>query len=107
MAANVRSLLSTYAGLWTFPAPADVPMEEDDSEVRLELIVRQAQEQGEVNPSLDPSAVARLLVVAVEGLMLHKVIDSEVDVRTYAQVLKALYSGGFWRGGGGAPDGKR
>jgi hypothetical protein len=37
MAANLRSLLSAYAGLWTFPAPAEVPTDLDDPEVRLEL----------------------------------------------------------------------
>jgi hypothetical protein len=37
MAANLRSLLSAYAGLWTFPAPAAVPTDVRDPEVRLEL----------------------------------------------------------------------
>ena len=37
MAANLRSLLSAYAGLWTFPAPADVPSDVRDPDVRLEL----------------------------------------------------------------------
>src|ERR671939_2155627 len=34
MAANLRSLLSAYAGLWTFPAPADVPSDVRDADVR-------------------------------------------------------------------------
>ena len=37
MAANLRSLLSAYASLWTFPAPAEVPTDLADPEVRLEL----------------------------------------------------------------------
>jgi hypothetical protein len=37
MAANLRSLLSAYAGLWTFPAPAEVPTDLDDLDARLEL----------------------------------------------------------------------
>jgi hypothetical protein len=37
MAANLRSLLSAYAGLWVFPAPSRVPTEVHDEEVRLEL----------------------------------------------------------------------
>jgi hypothetical protein len=37
MAANLRSLLSAYAGLWTFPAPAEVPTDLGDQDVRLEL----------------------------------------------------------------------
>jgi hypothetical protein len=45
MAANLRSLLSAYAGLWTFPAPADVPTDLRDPEVRLELRRRLAPVQ--------------------------------------------------------------
>lgn len=37
MAANLRSLLSAYAGLWTFPAPAEVPTAIEDPDVRLEI----------------------------------------------------------------------
>ena len=37
MAANLRALLAAYAGLWTFPAPAEVPTDPRDREVRLEL----------------------------------------------------------------------
>jgi hypothetical protein len=37
MASNLRSLLSAYAGLWTFPAPAEVPTELCDGDARLEL----------------------------------------------------------------------
>lgn len=36
-AANLRSLLSAYVGLWSFPAPAEVPTDLRDSDVRLEL----------------------------------------------------------------------
>ena len=48
MAANLRSLLSAYAGLWTFPAPADVPTDVRDPEVRLELRKRLASAQLEL-----------------------------------------------------------
>jgi hypothetical protein len=36
-AANLRSLLSAYVGLWSFPAPTEVPTDLRDSDVRLEL----------------------------------------------------------------------
>src|SRR5207302_599264 len=45
MAANLRSLLSAYAGLWTFPTPAEVPTDLRDSDVRLELRRRLAPAQ--------------------------------------------------------------
>ena len=37
MGCNLRSLLSAYAGLWTFPGPARVPTDLDDLDARLEL----------------------------------------------------------------------
>jgi hypothetical protein len=37
MASNLRALLSAYAGLWTFPAPAEVPTDLRDEDARLEL----------------------------------------------------------------------
>ena len=37
MAANLRSLLSAYAGLWTFPGPPAVPTAMEDADARLEL----------------------------------------------------------------------
>jgi hypothetical protein len=37
MSCNLRSLLSAYAGLWTFPGPAQVPTDMEDLDARLEL----------------------------------------------------------------------
>ena len=37
MGCNLRSLLSAYAGLWTFPGPARVPTDLEDLDARLEL----------------------------------------------------------------------
>ena len=48
MAANLRALLAAYAGLWTFPAPAEVPTDLRDPEVRLELRRRLAPVQLEL-----------------------------------------------------------
>jgi hypothetical protein len=48
MAANLRSLLSAYAGLWTFPAPAEIPTDLADPEVRLEIRRRLAPVQLEL-----------------------------------------------------------
>ena len=52
MAANLRSFLSAYAGLWTFPAPAEVPTDLRDAEVRLELRRRLAPAQLELFANL-------------------------------------------------------
>jgi len=45
MAANLRSLLSAYAGLWAFPAPTEVPTALRDPDVRFELRRRLASVQ--------------------------------------------------------------
>ena len=37
MSANLRSLLSAYAGLWVFPGPAAVPTDFDDLDARRDL----------------------------------------------------------------------
>ena len=48
MAANLRALLAAYAGLWAFPAPAEVPTNLRAPEVRLELRRRLAPVQLEL-----------------------------------------------------------
>ena len=45
MSCNLRSLLSAYAGLWTFPGPPKVPTNLEDQDARLELRRRLAQPQ--------------------------------------------------------------
>jgi len=37
MSCNLRSLLSAYAGLWTFPGPERIPTDMEDLDARLEL----------------------------------------------------------------------
>jgi hypothetical protein len=37
MSCNLRALLGSYAGLWTFPGPAKVPTDLEDLDARLEL----------------------------------------------------------------------
>jgi hypothetical protein len=48
MAANLRALLAAYAGLWTFPPPAEVPSDLSDPEARFELHRRLAPVQLEL-----------------------------------------------------------
>ena len=48
MAANLRSLLSAYAGLWVFPAPAEVPTDLRDPDACLELRRRLSRVQLEL-----------------------------------------------------------
>lgn len=59
-------------------------------------IVRLAQSRGEINPRLDPAAVARIMLSAFYGLVLQKALDPSVDVPAYVDALKALHFGEFW-----------
>jgi AcrR family transcriptional regulator len=72
----------------------------EDVLARIAEIVSRAQAQGEINAALEPQVVALVVMAAVEGLAVHKTIDPDVDVWKYSEVLKALYSGDFWRGDG-------
>ncbi|MFQ5933007.1 MAG: TetR/AcrR family transcriptional regulator [Dehalococcoidia bacterium] len=61
-------------------------------------IIRPAQDKGEINPALDPEAVARVLVSIWHGMVIQKGLDPDVDIWRYVDVVKALYSGSFWTG---------
>jgi len=65
MSCNLRSLLSAYAGLWTFPGPAQVPTDLEDLDARLELRRRIApvqlglfnsSESGQFSDAVPPTA---------------------------------------------------
>ena len=64
----------------------------------LRAIISRGQQRGEINPDLDSQAVAHILLSAYEGLLLHKAIGPDIDIKKYVTVLKALYSGLFWQG---------
>lgn len=61
-------------------------------------IIERAQERGEINPVLDPLAVARVMISFFEGLVLQQAADNSVDVWKYVDAMKAMMSGVFWMG---------
>ncbi|MDP2936488.1 MAG: TetR/AcrR family transcriptional regulator [Dehalococcoidia bacterium] len=60
-------------------------------------IVRRGQDRGDVNPALDPDAVARVLMSFFDGLLIQKAMDPEVDVWKYVMVVKAMGAGLLWQ----------
>jgi AcrR family transcriptional regulator len=60
-------------------------------------IVRQSQERGDIDASLDPEAVARVMVALYHGFITQRLIDPDIDVRSYTRAASALFSGTFWR----------
>ncbi len=61
----------------------------------LVALVQRAQSRGEVNPALDPEAVAVAGLAHFYGLLLQKVMDPALDVAAYARVLQSLLDGSF------------
>ncbi|MFQ5794970.1 MAG: TetR/AcrR family transcriptional regulator [Candidatus Bipolaricaulia bacterium] len=61
-------------------------------------IIHQAQKRGDINPALDPDAVARVMISLFDGLLLQKGMDPDVDVWKYVAVVKAMLDGSFWQG---------
>jgi AcrR family transcriptional regulator len=56
----------------------------------LRQIIFKAQARGEINPALDPGAVARMLLSLYYGLELQLALYGKVDVEQYATAVKAL-----------------
>ena len=58
-------------------------------------IVEKAQHEDGVDRSLDPEAVARVLLATWQGLVLQKTLEPQVDVGRYVAAVKALSRGLF------------
>jgi len=59
-------------------------------------IIRDAQGRGDINPALDPRAVARVMMASFEGLVIQLATGHDVDVPRYVEALKAMMGGFFW-----------
>jgi AcrR family transcriptional regulator len=53
-------------------------------------LIRKAQASGEINPGLDPNAVARMILSLYYGLELQLALYGKVDVEQYATAVKTL-----------------
>jgi len=53
-------------------------------------LVREAQENGELDKSLDPDAVARVMLAIFQGFILQQAWDERVDVATYLETAEAF-----------------
>lgn len=56
----------------------------------LTKIISKAQAIGEIDQSLDPSAVGRMLLSLYYGLELQKALDNKVEIEPYVRAVKAL-----------------
>jgi AcrR family transcriptional regulator len=60
---------------------------------RVAAIVRRGQAAGEIDPDLDPEAVARLLAVIHDGLVVHNVIEPDLDVAACFGAIGVMLQG--------------
>ena len=58
-------------------------------------LFEQAQERGEVDPRLDPRALGITVMGMFHGLVLHKSLDSSIDIAACGEAMRALYRGLF------------
>jgi hypothetical protein len=65
---------------------------------RLMVLMQQAQASGEIDESLDPGAIAHVMIALYHGFITQKLIDPSLDAASYSQVVAALFGGSFWRG---------
>jgi hypothetical protein len=65
----------------------------------LARVITRAQERGDVNPSLDADAVARVVMAFFEGLILQKAVEPSLDATSYVAAMKAMMGGTFFQSG--------
>jgi AcrR family transcriptional regulator len=58
-------------------------------------IFLEAQQQGQVDPQLDSEALAITLMGTFHGLVLHKSLDSTIDIGACGDALRAMYQNLF------------
>ena len=56
-------------------------------------LIQEGQQRGQLNPAIDPAALAELLLAISLGLNVQKALGNPVDVDKCVQAWKALYSG--------------
>jgi AcrR family transcriptional regulator len=61
-------------------------------------LINRAQQRGEINASLDPESVARVMVALYQGFVTQKLVEPGLNIEGYAAVARALFAGLFWQG---------
>ncbi|HEY97068.1 MAG TPA: TetR/AcrR family transcriptional regulator [Dehalococcoidia bacterium] len=58
-------------------------------------LIEQNQRAGLINPDLDPLSIARTIMGMVFGIMIHKSLEPNVNLKAYGQVCEAILNGTF------------
>ena len=70
----------------------------------LAALIRRSQARDEIDPSLDPDGVARIMMALYQGFVMQRMVDADMDAEAYTRVMRALFDGTFWRGESGTGD---
>lgn len=70
-----------------------------------EDVIRQGQERGEINPDVEPRALARVYLAIHDGLVLQKTIDPDVDIWKLTEIFWAMHRSQQWLDQGMGGDG--
>ena len=57
--------------------------------------ISKLQQAGTINADLDPLSIARAIMGMVFGIMIHKILEPEVDLEAFGQVCEAIFNGTF------------
>jgi hypothetical protein len=57
-------------------------------------LVERDQRDGRVTPSLPPSGTAKVVAALLDGLLLHLVLDPELDLSDAAEAVRTFLRGG-------------
>jgi len=64
-------------------------------------IIRRAQERGEMSRDLNADALSQVMMGLYQGLIWQKVVEPDMDVMPYAQMVKTLFSSLYLDNGNG------
>jgi AcrR family transcriptional regulator len=95
-----RAMLQLWAEMVTNPAVRR-SYEERHGMLRSAMldVVAEAQRRGDFAAGLDPEAVVSAMMALYHGFQMQKAMVPETDTAAYAEVVRAMLTGGFWAGG--------
>jgi AcrR family transcriptional regulator len=91
---------SVYLTLYTEAAHnekirATVLASQDTTHTVLIRAIKNGQRNGSINPGLDPLSVARTFMGILFGIMIHRMLEPDLDLDSYMEVCEAMLTGAF------------
>jgi AcrR family transcriptional regulator len=74
---------------------ATVLASQDATHAVLVRAIEDAQRNGLINTKLDPLSIARGFMGMLFGIMIHRMLEPDVDLGSYVKVFEAIFNGTF------------